>query len=117
MKTIKFLILTTIGLWFYYGIDWENKILVAVYMPQENKRCVTDDLIIRSNATKNLYFGIPETSENCKLYVVAKKDIKIIIYQAEKNYPKSIEIRIKKMSNIFKTIRYIKDKNNDWISL
>ena len=113
MKTIKFLILATIGLWFYYGIDWENKILVAVYMPQENKRCVTDDLNIRSNATKNLYFGIPETSENCKLYFVSKKDIKIMINQAEIRYPKSIEIRIKKMSDIFKTIRYIKDKNNN----
>lgn len=99
----------------YYGIDWKKKILLAVYVPEENKRIITDDLNKRNQATKDLYFGIANKGEECKFWFTDKLTIYEMVKDADLKYPKAVEIRIKPLSEPKISVRYIKDKKSNWV--
>lgn len=112
-KTIIFMLLLYFALSL---VNWKNKILLAVYVPEENKRWFAiDDFNKRNDATKNLYFGITNKGEECKFWFTDKNTIYEMVKDADVKYPKAVEIRIKPISDPKITVRYIKDKKANWV--
>ncbi len=114
MKIIKlFLIMLVCVYCLYKYIDWDKKILLAVYVPENNKSFYFDNE--RNNFAKNLFFGIPSKGEDCKVWFTDQKTIVNMVKDADIKYPKAIEIRLKFLSNPNYSLRYIKDKKSNWI--